>query len=99
MQDDGNTGDRHACHGEDGEHETLVRIGLPTGSIASAPLEATRRDLLSLMGFSLGALGLAGCRAPVQHAVPLPVASDQIVPGLASTYATTCGACPAACAL
>ena len=38
MQDDGNTGDRHACHGEDGEHETLVQIGRPTGSIASAPL-------------------------------------------------------------
>jgi molybdopterin-containing oxidoreductase family iron-sulfur binding subunit len=95
MHDDGDGG-RHDCHSES---ETLVQIGLPTGSTAHAPLEASRRDLLSLMGFSLGALGLSACRAPVQHALPLPVASDQIMPGLSTSYATTCGACPSACGL
>jgi molybdopterin-containing oxidoreductase family iron-sulfur binding subunit len=106
MHDDGKKGDGASASGSHrsrppcgGEHGELVQIGLRTGGPPQAPLEATRRDLLSLMGFSLSALGLGGCRAPVQHAVPLPVASDQIVPGLASTYATTCGACPAACAL
>jgi molybdopterin-containing oxidoreductase family iron-sulfur binding subunit len=72
--------------------------GLPApGSGGGA--EATRRDFLSLVGFSLGAAGLAACRAPVQHAIPLPTASDQIVPGLSTSYATTCGGCPAACSL
>ena len=37
-----------------------------------------------MLGFSLGAAGLAGCRAPVQHAVPLPVASPEMVPGVAN---------------
>jgi molybdopterin-containing oxidoreductase family iron-sulfur binding subunit len=95
MHDDEAT-NRSGC---EGDHAGLVQIGLPTGSIAPAPLEASRRDLLSLMGFSLGALGLGGCRAPVQHALPLPVASDELVPGVANTYATTCGGCPSSCSL
>ena len=78
--------------------ESLVTIGLPTGT-RSTGFEATRRDLLSLMGFSLGAIGLAGCRAPVQHAVPLPTASTEMVPGVPNLYATTCGGCAASCSL
>ena len=31
---------------------------------------------------SLTAAGLSACRAPVQHAVPLPVGSDTIIPGV-----------------
>jgi molybdopterin-containing oxidoreductase family iron-sulfur binding subunit len=76
----------------------LVQIGLPTGS-RSTGFEATRRDLLSLMGFSLGAIGVSGCRAPVQHAVPLPAASTEMVPGVPNLYATTCGGCSASCGL
>jgi molybdopterin-containing oxidoreductase family iron-sulfur binding subunit len=78
--------------------EPLVQIGLPTGS-RSTGFEATRRDVLSLMGFSLGAIGLGGCRAPVQHAVPLPAASTEMVPGVPNLYATTCGGCAASCGL
>jgi Fe-S-cluster-containing dehydrogenase component/anaerobic selenocysteine-containing dehydrogenase len=78
--------------------ERLVQIGLPTGS-RSTGFDATRRDVLSLMGFSLGALGLGGCRAPVQHAVPLPAASAEMVPGVPNLYATTCGGCSASCGL
>jgi molybdopterin-containing oxidoreductase family iron-sulfur binding subunit len=76
-----------------------VQIGLPTGA-RSTGFEATRRDVLSLLGFSLGAAGVAaGCRAPTQKALPLPVASDQMVAGVANFYATTCGGCSAACSL
>jgi len=89
------TSPRPAC--DDGE-SPLVQLGLRTGS-PSTGFEASRRDMLSLLGFSLGAAGLAGCRAPVQNAVPLPLASAEMVPGVATAYATTCGACPAACAL
>jgi Fe-S-cluster-containing dehydrogenase component/anaerobic selenocysteine-containing dehydrogenase len=80
------------------EHGPLVQIGLPTGS-RSTGFETSRRDLLSLMGFSLGALGLGGCRAPVQHAVPLPTASSEMVPGVPNLFATTCGGCGASCSL
>jgi molybdopterin-containing oxidoreductase family iron-sulfur binding subunit len=71
--------------------------GLPRTRAAEALPD--RRDFLSLLGFSLGAAGAASCRAPVQHAVPLPVASNELVPGAANWYATTCGGCPASCAL
>src|SRR6185436_3448104 len=62
-------------------------------------VEVSRRDALSLVGFSLGAAGLAACRAPVQHAIPLPVASAELTPGVSRHYATTCGGCASACAL
>src|SRR3954451_10011536 len=78
--------------------EGLVAIGLPTGT-RSTGFEATRRDVLSMMGFSLGAIGLGGCRAPVQHAVPLPAASTEMVPGVPNLYATTCGGCASSCSL
>jgi MoCo/4Fe-4S cofactor protein with predicted Tat translocation signal len=68
----------------------------PNGTGKDQP---SRRDFLALMGFSLAAAGLAGCRAPVQNAIPLLVGSDQIVPGVSSWYATTCGGCASSCSL
>jgi MoCo/4Fe-4S cofactor protein with predicted Tat translocation signal len=75
------------------------RGGLGKASGPREDEEITRRDFLSLMGFSLAAASLAGCRAPVQKAIPLLVGSEQIVPGNASYYATTCGGCPSSCSL
>jgi molybdopterin-containing oxidoreductase family iron-sulfur binding subunit len=65
--------------------------GLP--SAKSSQNEASRRDFLAMMGFTLAAAGLAGCRAPVQNAIPLLVGSDQIIPGVSNYYATTCRGC------
>src|SRR5215471_12212272 len=73
--------------------------GLPILSDQAQQPQDTRRDFLSLMGFTLAAAALAGCRAPVQYAVPLLTGSDQIIPGVSNWYATTCGACPSACSL
>ena len=61
--------------------------------------ETTRRDFLALMGFSVAMAGLSGCRAPVQHAIPMLVGSDQIIPGVSSYYATTCRGCASSCSL
>ena len=70
--------------------------GLPaSGSRA----ETTRRDFLAAMGFTLAAVGLSGCRAPVQNAIPLLVGSDDIIPGVANWYATTCRGCASSCSL
>jgi len=74
--------------------------GLPGDSpIAGRPIETTRRDFLALMGFSVAVAGMAGCRAPVQHAIPLLVGSEQIVPGVSNFYATTCRGCSSSCSL
>ncbi len=59
----------------------------------------TRRDFLTLMGFGVTAAGLAACRAPEQRAIPMAVATDEMVPGVANYYATTCGGCASACSL
>ena len=49
------------------------------------------------MGFTLAA---AACsRAPVQHAIPFVNAPEELTPGVANWYATTCGGCSAACSL
>ena len=82
-----------------GSKQGLITIGKRAPSAPGEATEATRRDFLSLMGFNLAVAGLAGCRAPVQHAIPLPVASDELVPGVSNWYATTCGGCPSACSL
>jgi Fe-S-cluster-containing dehydrogenase component/anaerobic selenocysteine-containing dehydrogenase len=80
--------------------EELWNGGRPSGEFPGGlRTDDTRRDFLSLMGFTVAAAGLAGCRAPVQNAVPLLVGSDQIVPGVSNWYATTCGGCPSACSL
>ena len=71
--------------------------GLPSASGDSRG--TTRRDFLALMGFTVAAAGLSGCRAPVQHAIPLLVGSDQIVPGVSNWYATTCRGCASSCSL
>jgi MoCo/4Fe-4S cofactor protein with predicted Tat translocation signal len=71
----------------------------PGGLPSSSPAGATRRDFLALMGFTLAAAGLSGCRAPVQNAIPLLVGTDQLVPGVANWYATTCRGCASSCSL
>jgi molybdopterin-containing oxidoreductase family iron-sulfur binding subunit len=61
--------------------------------------ETSRRDFLTLMGFSVTAAGLAACRAPEQKAIPMPVATDEMIAGVPNYYATTCGGCASACSL
>ena len=62
-------------------------------------VEATRRDFLSLLGFSAAAASVAACRAPEQKAIPLPIAPEEMVPGVANFYATTCAGCASSCSL
>jgi Fe-S-cluster-containing dehydrogenase component len=59
-----------------------------------------RRDFLAAAGFAFGSVTLTGCnRAPVEKAIPYLVAPEAIVPGRATYYASTCGACNAGCGL
>ncbi len=51
---------------------------------------ASRRDFLKYLGFSLGAATVAAsCDIPVKKAIPYVVKPDEIVPGVATYYAST----------
>jgi molybdopterin-containing oxidoreductase family iron-sulfur binding subunit len=72
------------------------------GEAEREPGGETRRDFLKWMGFGVGSAGVlaaAGCRIPERRAVPLVSEPEELVPGAASWYATTCGGCAAGCGL
>ncbi|HEY0481353.1 MAG TPA: Fe-S-cluster-containing hydrogenase [Kofleriaceae bacterium] len=73
--------------------------GLPSVRPDDQGSDTTRRDFLTLMGFGTAAVSVAACRAPEQKAVPIAVASDEMIPGVPNFYATTCGGCASACSL
>ncbi len=60
----------------------------------------TRRDFLAAAGFTFGSVALTGCnRAPVERAIPYLIQPEAIIPGRATYYASTCGACSAGCGM
>lgn len=60
----------------------------------------TRREFLKFMGASLVMAGVAtACRRPVEKIVPYLNQPEEITPGIANWYASTCGECPSACGL
>jgi len=57
----------------------------------------TRRELLKGMGLVAGGLGLAA--AGHDHIVPFIHQPEDIIPGVAAWYATSCRECPAGCGM
>ncbi len=59
----------------------------------------SRREFLKLLGAG-AAFAAAGCaRKPVEKILPYVKAPEEVTPGNAVYYASTCGECPAACGL
>src|SRR5437879_12941289 len=56
-----------------------------------------RGDFSSSVTASGSAAGSVGCPPAAETILPLVVPNDQIVPGVASWYATVCRECPAGC--
>jgi MoCo/4Fe-4S cofactor protein with predicted Tat translocation signal len=55
-------------------------------------LNSNRRDFLKYFGFSISAVALASCnKAPVKKAIPYLVKPEEVVPGNALFYNSTCG--------
>lgn len=48
-----------------------------------------RRDFLKFLGFSVAAATVAACEAPVIKAVPYVMKPENVVPGMATWYAST----------
>lgn len=58
-----------------------------------------RRNFLKLLGVGSTA-PLVGCAAePVEKIIPYVIQPENIVPGVANSYATTCRECPAGCGM
>ena len=61
---------------------------VPTKEVLDAP--ANRRDFLKYLGFGMGAATLAtSCEAPIRKAIPYVIKPEEIVPGIATYYAST----------
>ncbi len=65
----------------------------------SESLSTTRRDFLKMLGLGFTAGALSGCEMPVQKALPYLNKPEELTPGEASYYATTCAGCEAGCGL
>jgi Fe-S-cluster-containing dehydrogenase component len=64
------------------------------------PPAPSRRDFLTLAGFSVAAAAASACsRGAVQKAIPMLNQPAELTPGVPNWYATTCGGCTAACTL
>ena len=71
--------------------ELQMEFPMDNSELAEKALErdGNRRDFLKLMGFSLGAATMAaGCDIPVKRAMPYVTKPEEIVPGVATYYAS-----------
>ncbi|MDA0685437.1 MAG: TAT-variant-translocated molybdopterin oxidoreductase [Bacteroidetes bacterium] len=63
-------------------------------------MNSNRRDFLKYFGFSVTAVTLAACyKTNVRHAVPYLVKPEEVTPGVANYYRSTCGACSVGCGI
>jgi molybdopterin-containing oxidoreductase family iron-sulfur binding subunit len=58
-----------------------------------------RRDFLKIVGMSAGAAATVACKDPVEKVIPYLNQPEEIVPGIATYYHSTCRECPQACAI
>jgi Fe-S-cluster-containing dehydrogenase component/anaerobic selenocysteine-containing dehydrogenase len=77
-------------HQEAGDAQQLVNI-------ESSRAGVSRRTFIEMIGFSAAALAFTSCRAPEQKIIPYLKQPVEFSPGIASWFASTCGACSAGC--
>ncbi len=56
-----------------------------------------RRDFFKIVAASGATAAVAGCQKTTENILPLVVPNEQLVPGVASWFATVCRECPAGC--
>src|SRR5271165_6624310 len=70
------------------EFRDFVHREFPEGA-AEMLDSASRRNILKLMGASIGLAGLTACRRPVEHILPVSKGVEDYIPGKAYFYATS----------
>ncbi len=58
-----------------------------------------RRDFLKLVGLGATTAAAAGCSDPIENLVPYVIQPEEVTPGIATVYASTCRECEAACGI
>ena len=56
-----------------------------------------RRDFFKIVTTAGATAATAGCQEAGEKLLPLVVPNDQLIPGVASWFATVCRECPAGC--
>jgi len=68
-------------------------------SIEKGGLTAKRRDVLKLGGLAMVFAAASCARKPIEKIMPYASAPEEVVPGVANWYASTCAACAAGCGI
>lgn len=62
-------------------------------------MDVKRRTFMKALGLTAAGALLPGCDKDIRRLVPYVLPDDEIVPGLAEWYASTCGECDAGCGI
>ncbi len=63
-------------------------------------LQVSRRSFLKAAGFSIAGTMFASCvRGPIEKSIPVLIKPEEVTPGRAYWYATTCAGCNAGCGI
>ncbi len=79
-----------------GASDAAVGTGKPGGT-DDAATSLKRRTFLQIIGASVAAGALSGCRPPREKIIPYAKQPPELTPGVANWYASTCPGCSAAC--
>lgn len=60
-------------------------------------MDVKRRTFMKALGLTAAGTLLPGCDKEIRHLVPYVLPDEEIVPGVAHWYASTCGECSAGC--
>jgi len=71
------------------EFPEFLPVSETSGEGSSSNGKTHRRDFLKLLGFSMAAVSLASCEAPVRKAIPYLNKPVDVEPGVANWYAST----------
>ncbi|MCY4030249.1 MAG: molybdopterin-dependent oxidoreductase, partial [Acidobacteria bacterium] len=70
----------------------------PPGGLAGLTETVGRRTFLRVLGGAGSAAAVSACApAPPERIIPYVVPPDDVVPGIATWYASVCGECPSGC--
>lgn len=58
-----------------------------------------RRDFLKMLGLAGTTAAVGGCSEPSRRIIPYVISPEDIIPGQATWYASTCRECPAGCGM
>ena len=62
-------------------------------------MDVTRRSFIKLAATASAAATIPGCEPAARKLIPYVVPDENVIPGVATFYATTCDECPAGCGI